>query len=207
MKFENRTCIPEPFYHSSISSSAMEQNGQTQNSINNAILDRFLKQRISQREDMYTSYDTTKTNLRTSTSPKSRRKTNRSPQKHRKNNLDYNYCNGNAKMSMENEDCKMADFDKMTADDDYDKMADGGFADNASSTDFDKTMSSSGEEEQHVLNPVLGKLGHCSGDTSMGCLAWACKACKRKTVTVDRRKAATLRERRRLRKVMVFEHY
>lgn len=33
------------------------------------------------------------------------------------------------------------------------------------------------------------------------CLLWACKACKRKTVTVDRRKAATLRERRRLRKV------
>ncbi|XP_017799113.1 PREDICTED: transcription factor SUM-1 [Habropoda laboriosa] len=33
------------------------------------------------------------------------------------------------------------------------------------------------------------------------CLLWACKACKKKTVTVDRRKAATLRERRRLRKV------
>jgi hypothetical protein len=32
-------------------------------------------------------------------------------------------------------------------------------------------------------------------------LLWACKACKKKTVTVDRRKAATLRERRRLRKV------
>ncbi|KAL3882422.1 hypothetical protein ACJMK2_028765 [Sinanodonta woodiana] len=33
------------------------------------------------------------------------------------------------------------------------------------------------------------------------CLMWACKACKRKSGTVDRRKAATLRERRRLRKV------
>lgn len=33
------------------------------------------------------------------------------------------------------------------------------------------------------------------------CLLWACKACKRKTVAVDRRKAATMRERRRLRKV------
>ena len=33
------------------------------------------------------------------------------------------------------------------------------------------------------------------------CLLWACKACKRKTVTIDRRKAATMRERRRLRKV------
>lgn len=42
---------------------------------------------------------------------------------------------------------------------------------------------------QHVLGP------------SKRCLAWACKACKRKTAAVDRRKAATLRERRRLRKV------
>lgn len=33
------------------------------------------------------------------------------------------------------------------------------------------------------------------------CLLWACKACKRKTVQIDRRKAATMRERRRLRKV------
>ncbi|KAJ8688013.1 hypothetical protein QAD02_023808, partial [Eretmocerus hayati] len=37
--------------------------------------------------------------------------------------------------------------------------------------------------------------------TGRGCLLWACKTCKKKTVTVDRRKAATLRERRRLRKV------
>ena len=36
------------------------------------------------------------------------------------------------------------------------------------------------------------------------CLLWACKACKKKTVTVDRRKAATLRERRRLPKVSSF---
>ena len=34
------------------------------------------------------------------------------------------------------------------------------------------------------------------------CLIWACKACKRKTVRVDRRHAATLRERKRLRKVI-----
>ena len=33
------------------------------------------------------------------------------------------------------------------------------------------------------------------------CLPWACKLCKRKTVTMDRRKAATLREKRRLKKV------
>lgn len=41
--------------------------------------------------------------------------------------------------------------------------------------------------------------GSCDG--THRCLLWACKACKRKTVTVDRRKAATVRERRRLRKV------
>lgn len=48
------------------------------------------------------------------------------------------------------------------------------------------------EDEDHVQH-VLGP--------SRRCLAWACKACKRKTAAVDRRKAATLRERRRLRKV------
>lgn len=47
------------------------------------------------------------------------------------------------------------------------------------------------EEEHHVPHP----------DGPRACLLWACKACKKKTVTVDRRKAATLRERRRLRKV------
>ncbi|CAF1469028.1 unnamed protein product [Adineta steineri] len=41
--------------------------------------------------------------------------------------------------------------------------------------------------------------GSCDG--THRCLLWACKTCKRKTVTVDRRKAATVRERRRLRKV------
>lgn len=43
--------------------------------------------------------------------------------------------------------------------------------------------------------------GPPSRRASSTCLLWACKACKKKTVTVDRRKAATLRERRRLRKV------
>ncbi|NWV13309.1 MYOG protein, partial [Ptilonorhynchus violaceus] len=38
---------------------------------------------------------------------------------------------------------------------------------------------------------------HCPGQ----CLPWACKACKRKSVSVDRRRAATLREKRRLKKV------
>lgn len=53
---------------------------------------------------------------------------------------------------------------------------------------FDKVE----EKEDHIQH-VLGP--------SKRCLAWACKACKRKTAAVDRRKAATLRERRRLRKV------
>nr|ACI90365.1 MyoD-like protein [Philodina roseola] len=43
--------------------------------------------------------------------------------------------------------------------------------------------------------------GTTTCDGTRRCLLWACKACKRKTVTVDRRKAATMRERRRLRKV------
>ncbi|XP_069021843.1 myoblast determination protein 1 homolog [Embiotoca jacksoni] len=50
------------------------------------------------------------------------------------------------------------------------------------------------EEDQHVRAP--GGL-HQAGR----CLLWACKACKRKTTHADRRKAATMRERRRLGKV------
>ncbi|NXP69357.1 MYOG protein, partial [Chloropsis cyanopogon] len=38
---------------------------------------------------------------------------------------------------------------------------------------------------------------HCPGQ----CLPWACKVCKRKSVSMDRRRAATLREKRRLKKV------
>lgn len=52
-----------------------------------------------------------------------------------------------------------------------------------------------GSEAVHVLEPR----SDCAGPRK--CLAWACKACKKKNVTIDRRKAATLRERRRLRKV------
>ncbi|XP_071761677.1 myogenic factor 6 [Centroberyx gerrardi] len=53
---------------------------------------------------------------------------------------------------------------------------------------------SSGEE--HVLAPP-GLQAHCEGQ----CLIWACKVCKRKSAPTDRRKAATLRERRRLKKI------
>nr|XP_019961012.1 PREDICTED: myogenic factor 6 isoform X2 [Paralichthys olivaceus] len=53
---------------------------------------------------------------------------------------------------------------------------------------------SSGEE--HVLAPP-GLRAHCEGQ----CLMWACKVCKRRSAPTDRRKAATLRERRRLKKI------
>ncbi|KAG5888751.1 hypothetical protein JTB14_032023 [Gonioctena quinquepunctata] len=54
------------------------------------------------------------------------------------------------------------------------------------------------KEVTHILEPPHTG---CSVNGPRKCLTWACKACKKKTVTVDRRKAATLRERRRLRKV------
>lgn len=60
-------------------------------------------------------------------------------------------------------------------------------------TDYDDTSMSS---EEHVLAPLS-----CSAGQTRPCLTWACKACKKKSVAIDRRKAATLRERRRLRKV------
>ncbi|CAG9862211.1 unnamed protein product [Phyllotreta striolata] len=56
------------------------------------------------------------------------------------------------------------------------------------------------ESTRHVLEPAGPHTG-CSINGPRKCLAWACKACKKKTVAIDRRKAATLRERRRLRKV------
>lgn len=56
-----------------------------------------------------------------------------------------------------------------------------------------------GESIEHVPNPHVSASNSPHGPRS--CLLWACKACKRKADTVDRRKAATLRERRRLRKV------
>ena len=63
----------------------------------------------------------------------------------------------------------------------------------------------SGKHEMHTeLSAGLNSTTLTSGQSCDGtrrCLLWACKACKRKTVTVDRRKAATMRERRRLRKV------
>lgn len=63
------------------------------------------------------------------------------------------------------------------------------------SLDRDSLGSDDGEDSvPHVLAPGFH-------GPNRRCLLWACKACKRKTVAIDRRKAATLRERRRLRKV------
>ena len=68
-------------------------------------------------------------------------------------------------------------------------------SDDFNDTDTVKDEDISGDENiPHVLAP--GYHG-----PHRRCLLWACKACKRKTVAVDRRKAATMRERRRLRKV------
>ena len=67
------------------------------------------------------------------------------------------------------------------------------------------------EDAHHIKEEVDGDVPHVLAPGFHGptrrCLLWACKACKRKTVAVDRRKAATMRERRRLRKVNeAFEH-
>lgn len=62
--------------------------------------------------------------------------------------------------------------------------------------DDSSSMSSiASTETEHILAPK------CMAGKTRPCLTWACKACKKKSVAVDRRRAATLRERRRLRKV------
>lgn len=63
--------------------------------------------------------------------------------------------------------------------------------------DDSSSMSSAASTEEHILAP------RCMAGKNRPCLTWACKACKKKNVQIDRRKAATLRERRRLRKVKV----
>ncbi|XP_077529708.1 myogenic-determination protein-like [Haemaphysalis longicornis] len=58
--------------------------------------------------------------------------------------------------------------------------------------------------EHHVLAPCSAVGSGVTAGGGQGprrCLAWACRACKRRTQAVDRRRAATLRERRRLRRV------
>lgn len=63
---------------------------------------------------------------------------------------------------------------------------------------YERTELSLSPEARGALEDKgLGTPEHCPGQ----CLPWACKVCKRKSVSVDRRRAATLREKRRLKKV------
>lgn len=56
--------------------------------------------------------------------------------------------------------------------------------------------------DKHILAPFYCAASNSS--ISPACLKWACKVCKRNNITNDRRKAATIRERRRLKKVSTF---
>lgn len=67
-------------------------------------------------------------------------------------------------------------------------------------TGYVSAESSLESEDEKELNHILEPQSGCALGPRK-CLTWACKACKKKTVAIDRRKAATLRERRRLRKV------
>ena len=73
----------------------------------------------------------------------------------------------------------------------------------------ERSNESNEHEHEHVPHPhaALDTADTASNHGPRRCLLWACKACKKKTVTVDRRKAATLRERRRLRKVSWKQRY
>lgn len=58
---------------------------------------------------------------------------------------------------------------------------------------------------QHVRDPTAPhgceSADHMGDDSRRCCLIWACKACKKRSAPADRRRAATLRERKRLCKV------
>ena len=64
--------------------------------------------------------------------------------------------------------------------------------------------SSNLNDDQTLLNTTITPQITSSTCTALNggkCLVWACKSCKKKSTTPDRRKQATIRERRRLRKV------
>ena len=72
----------------------------------------------------------------------------------------------------------------------------------------DCSKNSSILNDDQNLNTTLTPMGASSSLSSTctalnggKCLVWACKSCKKKSTTPDRRKQATIRERRRLRKV------
>jgi hypothetical protein len=111
--------------------------------------------------------------------------------------------------SYSNENCEQESF--MAASEE-DCATYGSMSQTEDSLDSDGDESTSG----HILAPESSSSGssvastvadhnaqhHLDGHQGRRCLLWACKACKKKNVTVDRRKAATMRERRRLRKVI-----
>ena len=63
---------------------------------------------------------------------------------------------------------------------------------------FSKNYPGEGEHVHHLVAPGGGDVGGGSPQ----CLVWACKACKRLSRGLDRRQAATVRERKRLGKVL-----
>nr|XP_018918130.1 PREDICTED: myogenic-determination protein [Bemisia tabaci] len=93
----------------------------------------------------------------------------------------------------------------------WDRSSDGDFDEDVSTNSSDHMAHilapltpSSDEYDQSPYSTQYTKTSLNSGNghpNARRCLVWACKACKKKTVTIDRRKAATIRERRRLRKV------
>ena len=81
-------------------------------------------------------------------------------------------------------------------------------SDSETSQQSDRDRPSSGGSNVNNARPNSGEVSTCGGGGGnhpphRPCLIWACKLCKRRSagVRVDRRFAATLRERRRLRKV------
>ena len=78
----------------------------------------------------------------------------------------------------------------------------------SSASNTPKDVSACIKEELDVSGDAAAAAAHSGHVLAPGfhgeqrrCLSWACKACKKKTVQIDRRRAATMRERRRLRKV------
>ena len=66
----------------------------------------------------------------------------------------------------------------------------------APSLPFDLTS-----QYKHLEEEGMSQFQHTSHPVNHHCLVWACKACKRRSGPHDRRRAATLRERRRLKRV------
>lgn len=116
---------------------------------------------------------------------------------HRRRFNDGNGNDGDCDDEDDDDDADNADDDDADDDDDTDDDDDEDDGIGSAETEGTATEDSISSAEEHVLTP----LACAAAGQSRPCLTWACKACKKKSVAVDRRKAATLRERRRLRKV------